>query len=120
MHRIGLAVAVNAADPLVQDGRVPGHFQIDDRIGELQIQADTAGVGGKEDLAVRIIPETLDEPATLGGGNAAVETHEADTQPLGPFDGHAAELHPLAKDDHLADLAQTQIVDQLLELVQLR
>jgi len=44
---------VSAADPLLQNGRVPGKIHIDDRVGSLEIKARGPGIGAdKERLYV--------------------------------------------------------------------
>ena len=44
-HGVGLADAVDAADPLLQLHRIPGNVVVDHHVAELQVQTFAAGVG---------------------------------------------------------------------------
>ena len=81
-HRPVLAQAMDAADPLLEHGRVPRLVEIHHRRGVLQVQAHAAGVGRKEQPALRVFLELLDEVLAFRAGHAAVEQH---VLPLAPF-----------------------------------
>ena len=61
LHRPMLAHAMHAGDALLQHRRVPRHFQIDDRVGRLQVQAGAARVGAEKDPALRLVAEALQQ-----------------------------------------------------------
>ena len=65
LHRPMLAHAVDASDALLQHRRVPRHFQVDDRVRRLQVQARAAGVGAEEHPTVRVVAEA--SPAGRAG-----------------------------------------------------
>ena len=52
--RPALAHAMNARDPLLEHGRVPGQFQVDDRVGSLKVEASPARIGAQEDPTRRV------------------------------------------------------------------
>jgi hypothetical protein len=50
-HRLlGLAVAMDASDPLLDALRVPGQVVVDERVGELEVEALGPRLGGDEHL----------------------------------------------------------------------
>src|SRR5208282_4858836 len=52
---------VNPADPLLEDGRVPGELEVDHAVGgALEIQPDAPGVAGEEDSEFGIVVELDD------------------------------------------------------------
>src|ERR1700678_1156806 len=59
MHGTRLPQTVDTADSLLETRGVPRRLEIDDRRGRLQIEANAAGVGGEEDLALGVEPEFL-------------------------------------------------------------
>ena len=71
-----LAEAVDAADPLFEDGRVPGKLEVDHAVGRaLEVQADAAGIAGEEHAEVGIVVELDDvlrpPPLAFGPGEEA-------------------------------------------------
>ena len=68
-----LADPVNAADALLQDGRVPGDIHVDYHRAALEVQTHTPGIGGEEDLAGGIFPKPRHQLFALFGGDHAVE-----------------------------------------------
>ena len=58
-HVVLLAVAMAAADALLDALRVPRQVVVHDRVAELQVQALGAGLGGDEDARARL--ELVDE-----------------------------------------------------------
>ena len=64
-----LAVAVTAADALLDPLRVPGQVVVDDQRAELQIDAFGGGLGGDHDY--RFVAEILDQRSAHVGGLGA-------------------------------------------------
>ena len=52
--RPALAHAMNASDALLEYRRVPGQFQVHDRVGGLEVEAGPAGIGAEEHPARRV------------------------------------------------------------------
>ena len=50
MANLGLADAVDAAEPLLEAVGVPGQVVVDHQMGALEVDAFAGGVGGDEDL----------------------------------------------------------------------
>ena len=78
--RMALADPVDAADPLLDPHRVPGHVVVDQRAAELEIQPLGGGVGAQEQIGVAVSESALDllavnppplVPAAPGGDLAA-------------------------------------------------
>ena len=59
---LGLADAVDAAEPLLDPVRVPRQVVVDHQVGALQVQALARGVGGDQHPAVRVLGEQLHAP----------------------------------------------------------
>ena len=53
-----LAETMNAADALLQDGRIPGDVHVDNDGAALEVQAHTSGIGGEKDHAGLDLPES--------------------------------------------------------------
>ena len=60
--------AVNAPDPLLEIHWVPGHVQMEQAAGHLQINALTAGAGGHEESRATPVAEPRDLLVALGIG----------------------------------------------------
>ena len=61
VDRLLLAEPVDPADPLLEDGRVPGQLQVDHAVrGVLEVEPDAAGVAGEEDAERRVVVELDD------------------------------------------------------------
>ncbi|EXI80086.1 MAG: hypothetical protein AW12_02930 [Candidatus Accumulibacter sp. BA-94] len=102
LHAARLAEAMDAADPLLENRRIPGQIHIDDdRRRMLQVEADATGVGAEEDAAVGIAVEAIDEGAALVGGDAAVEQHMLPATWPQAADDQFVGAQPLAEDDDL-------------------
>ena len=111
LHRAVLAHAVNAGDALFQHGRVPRHFEIDDRVGGLQVQPGAARIGAEEDATRFVVAEALDQAAPRLAGDVAVQDHMADGQRFDHLRRLLEHHFPLAEHD---DLVRPR-TDQLLQ-----
>src|SRR5438105_4541959 len=83
----------------------------------LQVQADTAGVGGEKHPAARVLPETLDQGAALRRGHAAVK-HDVVPAALGePPPDQLVGADPLAEYHHFCIRRLEQLFQQNRELI---
>ena len=93
--------AVDSGDPLFQDGGIPGNIHVDHRGAALEVEPDSAGIGGEEDPATGIFLETGHESLALLGRHPAVQMDITDAvlreDPLHQL----VHSEPLAEDDHL-------------------
>ena len=110
-HRLGLADTIHAADPLFQPHRVPGDIVVDDDMGELQVQALTARVGGNQH-AVRFAEGILGLLAFLHV-HGAVQSDDRDAPGFQKLLQHLLGRHELGEDQHL----QVRLVFLGLQLV---
>ena len=62
---LGLADAVDAAEPLLDPVGVPRQVVVDHQVGPLQVQPLTGGVGGDQDEGVLVLGEQLLRGAAL-------------------------------------------------------
>ena len=61
VDRLLLAEPVDPADPLLEDGRVPGQLEVDHAVrGVLEVQADAAGIAGEEHAEAGVVVELDD------------------------------------------------------------
>ena len=70
---LGLADAVDAAEPLLEAVGVPGQVVVDHQVGALEVDALARGVGGEQHLHVRVVPERLLRLQPLLAAHAAVD-----------------------------------------------
>ena len=111
---------MDAADPLLQDSRVPGDIHVDDHGAALEVQADAARVGGEKHFAGRLLLEPFHQCSPVLGRNAPVEMDVADAvSPQHVFDqlGHS---QPLAEDHCLFTPFDHEFLQQDLQLFDLR
>ena len=118
-HRLGLVLAPGAGDALLEFGRIPRQVHVDHRRGDLQVEADTAGIGGKKQLAGGIVLEPPDfQPAAVlryrAGMPGEFEAH-LDRQ----FAHQLEHPFPLGEDDHLAPGLGQQLGEDVFQLVEL-
>ena len=67
---------MDAAEALLQPVRVPGQVVVDHQVGALQVDAFAGGVGGQQDLHLRVVPERfLRRQAFLAADAAVYEDH---------------------------------------------
>ena len=102
-----LADAVDAAEALLDAVRVPRQVVVDHQVRGLEVQALAGGVGGEQDLAVRVLGELLGDLAALAAAHAAVDRLDR----LGPAEQRAdparevvERVAVLGEDDQLAPL----------------
>ena len=62
MADLGLADAVDAAEPLLEPVRVPRQVVVDHQVGALEVHALAGGVGGDQHAHVGVGAEELLEP----------------------------------------------------------
>ena len=90
-----LAVAVDAADALLDALRVPRQVVVDDRVAELEVQALGAGFGRDEDL--RSVSELVDKRQpdgdARGSGDAPGQSRDPRPPPIAP----ALARHPVRR-----------------------
>jgi len=70
---LGLADAVDAAEPLLEAVRVPGQVVIDHQVGALEVDTFTRGVRGQQHPHFGIVLERLLRLHTLLAAQAAVD-----------------------------------------------
>ena len=70
---LALADAVNPAEALLDPVRVPRKVVVDHQVGDLEVDALPGGVGGEQDLDVRVVGEFLGDLPALGAAHAAVD-----------------------------------------------
>ena len=80
MHRTRLAQPVHASYALLQPSWVPRGFKIYHYGSCLQVEPNASRVGRKEDLAFRIVAESLDQGPPLAGGNSAMKGYKSNSQ----------------------------------------
>jgi hypothetical protein len=116
-----LPQAVNAADALLEDRRVPRHSHVDDgRGGVLKIEPDAPRVGGEEYATGRIVAETVDQARALVARNCAVKQH---VLPAGCLESAADDLvraDPLTEDQGLGERLLQPLAEDAHQLVRLR
>jgi hypothetical protein len=86
----------------------------------IQARRAKTGESYQTTLAVRVLAEAVDEPAAQGGGNAAVEPHVADPEAFAHLGRHGLHPLPLGEDDGLVPPGEADLLEQPLELVELR
>ena len=119
-----LAQAVDAADPLLEHGRVPGELEVDHAVGgALQVEPDAAGIAGEEHAKVGVVVELDDvlgpPPLSLGSGEEARAEALLGQQVAHRPVGQGEHPPPLAEDDDLAALLEHDLPDELAQLEQL-
>ena len=79
-----LADAVNSSEALLDAVGVPGQVVIHHEVGPLEVDAFASGVGGQQNLDVRIVPEgflggvaILTAHAAVDHGDGLLPTHQA-------------------------------------------
>lgn len=111
---------MNPADPLLEDGRVPGQVHVDhDGRCMLQVQAHPARIGCEEDPTGRVAVEVLDERAALRTGYAAMEQHVTPSLTVQAANDELMGTKPLAEDDDLDRGLLEQLLQESRELVAL-
>ena len=70
---LGLADAVDAAEPLLEAVRVPGQVVVHHQVRALEVDALAGGVGGQQDLHLGVVPERLLRLHPLLAAHAAVD-----------------------------------------------
>ena len=63
MADLGLADAVDAAEPLLEAVRVPGQVVVHHQVGALEVDAFAGGVGRQQHLHLGVVPERLPAPS---------------------------------------------------------
>ena len=72
-HRALLSQPVHPADALLEHGRVPGQIEVDNDLGELQVQAHAARVRRQKHPALRVVAEAVDQLLAFVARHAAVK-----------------------------------------------
>ena len=70
---LGLADAVDAAEPLLEAVRVPRQVVVDHQVSALKIDALARGVGGQQHLHLGVVPERLLRLQAILAAHAAVD-----------------------------------------------
>ncbi len=114
----GLTVTMGAGDALFEHGGIPGQVEVDDERGGLQVEPDAARVGRKEDAAVRIVEEFLDERAAFGRGDIARQFDVTEADALEDGFGECQHVRPLAEDDGFVSVAGDFFGEDFIEFGQ--
>ena len=132
LHGHLLPDAVDAADALLQYGRVPGQVEVDDDAGSLQVESRGTCVGGEEDAALAVVLEVFYDVVAFPvlhsamqedvAQAACIEFHchqpghalpfaEDDDLGVAAFQGVAQDVHRLA-DFHVVPCVQVLVDDE--------
>src|SRR3989449_9095530 len=101
LHGPCLAEAMNTADPLLQDGWIPGQVDVHHDRRVLEVEANAARVGREERAAARVFTELVDQVLAFGALDAAVKEYVAPLPSLEPAHEDLVHPEPLAEDDRL-------------------
>jgi len=71
----GLTDAVDAAEALFEAVGVPGQVVVDHQVRALEVDAFAGGIGGEQDLHIRVVPEAFLRLAALFAAHATVDQH---------------------------------------------
>ncbi len=95
----GLVLAPCTGDALFKLGWVPREIAVHDDAGDLEVEADAAGIGAEEEAAIGIVMENADLAAAVLLRDGAGVPGKADVGFLCPFADFPQHAFPLGEDD---------------------
>ena len=104
-----LSDAIDAADALFQNGRIPRKVEVDENACCLQVETYGTRIGGKEDAAVAFVPESLYEFVSLCLRHVAVQVFISDASCIEFHCHQSGHSLPFAEHDYLCRAARQGI-----------
>src|SRR5205823_3952145 len=115
-----LVLAPCPCDTLLEPRRVPGQVEIDHDTRGLEVQAETARIGGEKQPAARVALEPADLLAPLRLRHRTGVPREAQVHLARQRTRQLEHALPFREDDRLPSAADVEVLENRLQLVDLR